>query len=314
MALWDDLQPATFEGVEFPLASKRMSGGRAIRRNRYPYRAGQAIEDTGREPYSFELEIPLFAGMDPALYPNRYEELLLVFNDTRTTGEGEYVDPELGPINAKVVSWDWAEDAMRRDGGILTVRLEEVSFDAQVFSVDTRDPQATAEREAEALDDELEGLGADEAELEESFKKAGVGLDPDELDKGSGELWTTQVTRFVERIEDGVQSVEDVVARVENIRSRVAIFNAHPLMQLPEATPANHAAARLAAAIVDLGAALLAQTAPVVAHTVMETMSVYELSSLLYGTPDRADEIMQRNPSPDPLFIRPGTVLDVLAS
>src|SRR5690348_11856886 len=133
MAWEEDLQEASFAGVEFPVATRKKSGGRARARRRYPNRPGQSIEDQGREPVTYSLEIPLFASVDSSHYPGVAQRLFAAFDDPETAGIAEYVDPEDGPIQAAVISHNWVSAADERDGGRLTLELEEVTFDDQVL-------------------------------------------------------------------------------------------------------------------------------------------------------------------------------------
>lgn len=316
MATWDDtLQPASFDGIEFPVSSRSVSGGRAWARRRYPNRPGQGSEDTGREPYRFELEIPLFHGVNSGHYPTLFEQLRAAFDDVETTGEAEYVDPLIGPVNAKVSEpWQWVESADQRDGGILRVVLEEVTFDDQLVTIGVGDPRATAESQAETLDSALEDFGIAEADLEEDFVAAGAPLTEDELDRGDGTMWATQVTRFVEGLEDGFESAEEVADRVDTIRRRLDVMANREELQSPAGVHALHAAMRLGVALTDVGARAVIDAPPLVVHRVATRMSIYEVASLLYGTADRAEEILQRNPQQAPLFLAAGTELVVLAA
>jgi prophage DNA circulation protein len=311
MATWEEyLQPSSFDGVSFPVSSRTVGGGRAWVGRRYPNRAGQGGEDLGREPLTFELEVPLFHGVDPDHYPATYEALRGAFDHPTTQGEAEYVDQEYGPLNAKVTKWQWIQSADKRDGGILRISIEEVSHDDIVFRTDARDAQRDAETHATDLDD----FGLAEADLEYDFAAAGVPLSVDEQDYVSGELWSTQVTRFVEGLDDGIASAADVASRVDNLRTRLDIAANLPALQGPSGVYTLHSIARLAASLTALGEAAVIKTPPLVAHTLATSQSVYEISSSLYGTPDRADEILQRNPSATPLFIPAGTALVVLAA
>lgn len=316
MAIWDEiLQEASFADIEFPVSQRKVSGGRALARRRYPNRPGQAIEDQGREPYSFQLEVPLFASMDPDLYPATYEQLRAAFDDPETYGEAEYVDPELGPLRAKVVSWTWSQSADERDGGRLTFDLEEISFDDQVFAlrVGGGDPQGVAAEQARVLDEGLGSAGVDEGDLGKGFAAAGVKLTEDEAEHLAGELWSTQLFVFVEALDDGLASAEGLAARVDTIRGRVNVLLEQPLMQGAAATPLAHAAARFADALGSIAERVVAEAPPLVEVTLADTISVYELAVQLYGEVGRADEILQRNPTSSPLFLQRGTVLTVLS-
>lgn len=313
--LWDEtLQPASFAGIEFPVASRSLGGGRALARKRYPNRPGQSVEETGREPYTFELEIPLFADVEPEHYPNTFESLRYAFDDPDTGALAEYVDPELGPLQAQVDTWTWRTAAGARNGGVLTVKLEEVSHEDFVLTTSTRDAQRSAEDAAAEIDERIGDLGISEEDLEQSFLAGGVPLSEDEKDKLSGELWSTQVTRFVESIEDGISTAEEMAARLDGMRRRIDILVNLPGMQAPAAAFAHHAAMRLGASLVEMGDELVSRAPPLVEHIILSEQSVYEVASQLYGSPDRAAEILQRNPSPSPLFLPAGTRLVVLSS
>lgn len=313
--LWDEtLQPASFDGIEFPIASRAVGGGRAWARRRYPYRPGQDGEDTGREPYTFELEVPLFADVDPDHYPGVYDALRLALDDPSNAGRAEYVDPEYGPMIVQVDTWTWRTTSGARNGGVLTLKLEEVSHDDLVVSVDARDAQRAAGDAAAELDERAEDLGISEEELEDAFGAAGVPLDGEEKDKLAGDLWSTQLERFVEWTEDGAAAVDELASRLDRIRGRLDVLTSRPEMQAPAAMHAHHAAARLAAALGEVGEAMLLRAPPLVEHVLLSEQSVYEVSAQLYGTPDRAAEILARNPSPSPLFLQAGTKLVVLAA
>lgn len=128
------LLTASLGYVEFPLSERQVSTGRNFARNVYPYRDGQGVEDLGRKVYQFNLTLPLFRGVDEALYPDTYLRLIAIIEDDDLRGEVEYVDPEFGPINVKIIDYSWHTAGERRDGGVLTIQLEERGFEQSLLN------------------------------------------------------------------------------------------------------------------------------------------------------------------------------------
>jgi hypothetical protein len=144
--LWEEImQDGSLGGIVLPIARRGFVLGRAGARVRLPYQPGQAVEDTGREPFTFKLQVELFADIDPDHYPGRYEELLELLTDEDRKGEVEYVDPMLGPFDVKVWQVDGDEVSESRNGVTLNLVLEEVSLTARGFTVEQRpSPEAEA--------------------------------------------------------------------------------------------------------------------------------------------------------------------------
>jgi prophage DNA circulation protein len=94
---------------------------------KYPNRDGQRSEDLGREPYVFELEIPLFADIDPSHYPTMAEQLRAILDDPE---DGlEYRDHELGTMPVSIGPWTSDIDAKMRDGVVFRIQLTEDQVD-----------------------------------------------------------------------------------------------------------------------------------------------------------------------------------------
>lgn len=124
----ENMLGAELGGVAFEGASRRLENARDFSRYRYPYRTGQGVEDLGRKPAVFHLEIPLFRGVRESDYPKTTDDLLELVQNEDHKGELEYIDPEYGAFDVKIVSHDWVIGSDERDGGRLSLVLEERGF------------------------------------------------------------------------------------------------------------------------------------------------------------------------------------------
>src|SRR5690606_32656356 len=145
------------------------------------------------------------------------------------------------------------------------------------------DALGDADGAASRLDEALDGA-VPEAELEQAFAAAGVPLTEDERDYETGELWSTQVERFVEGLDDGLASAEELADRVDVMRQRLDRRLVRDEMQAPVAVHAHHAAVRLAASLAVLAQQAVRERPPLVEHVLLTEQSVYEVSAALYGT------------------------------
>lgn len=311
MAKWSEtLGPYKLDGIEFEATTRERRGGRALVERRYPNRDGGDQEDMGREPYTYELTIPLFDGVDPEHYPNLFDQLRAVLESPPSTLE--YQDPEDGVVVVSVGAWSAALDSERRDGVVLSVTLIERQLDVANLGRTLRADPGIGDPEelAASLDDAMAEAGIDEDTVSAGFAEAGAELDLDE--KGSaGTLWQSQVAETTARINDGAATAGAIVAQVERVRARLAVLCDLDAAKTAEAQPVYEAAMRLSAAL-EQSARDAAATAPaLVEHVVHVETSVFEVAASLYGDPSRASDIIARNAMPDPLFIPAGTVLVV---
>ena len=313
MSEWDDiLHEASFAGVEFPVSKRSVEGGRSSAARKYPFRDGQDLEDTGREPYAIEYEIPLFASIDPIHYPTTYEQLRAVFDDPESQGFGELVDPEIGPIFVKVkFPWRWETTPDERDGGRFAVRFEEVSNDAIVFAI-RPDPDAQARLAAEELDASLADAGITDAEILADWSDAGVGLDPDFAIEDT--LFVSVVDDFFATLDEGAMAGDEIAANLDVIRTRIDRVNSFSAAREVENWSVVSSSAQLTSSVTEATESKVARAKRIVEYRVPTEMSVYDVANILYGDPGRAGEIEERNPHPSPLFYEAGLTLRVLES
>jgi hypothetical protein len=132
--VWEEsLLPASLGDIKFPVRNRTVKTGRDFTRYKYPYRKGQGVEDVGRKTYVWTLDIPLYAGVSPKHYPGTFDRLTALIEDEDKRGEVEYVDPELGAFDVKIVDYEWDTKAEARNGVELRITLEERAFDQSLL-------------------------------------------------------------------------------------------------------------------------------------------------------------------------------------
>lgn len=308
----ENLQVASFAGIGFPSRTVERQGGRSKVRHRYPYRDGQDVEDTGREPYAWTIEIPLFAGMSPVengrpLYPDTYELLRFAFDEPETLGEGEYIDPELGPFNVAVISHTWRASADARNGGVYTLQLEEVADDPFPYSLAAGSGTKTDALATAAEIDAAIGDAVPEEEIAEAWSSDGVGVDSFD----PGELFVNTVDAFFEAIEDAALAADDVAAYVDRVRYRIDRVLRFDAMREGSRWSIVASLNRLSDTISRAGEEAQSSRPTIVDFVVPWVMGADEIALQLYGDVSRSAEIVRRNPSRNPNAYQAGRVLKV---
>lgn len=313
----DELREASLDGIEFPVSDRQVRGGRTFGRRRFPYRDGQSTENTGREPYIFELTCPILNGVTwpHELWPATWDALRGALEDPERGGEFEYVDNEYGPLPCIVSEWTWETAAEPRNGGMLRLVIEERQLDTGVLRISPdADPTSLAETEADAFDAALEEAGVTDQELADAFEAAGVPLTDADGTIGAGATFATLIDDFAGAWEEGALATDELAAVLDQTRTRIEIVTT-----LAPAQSAAHwrlvlASERLIAAVTDIAERVQAQSPPIIDYVTRDEVSVYEVSTELYRTPNRAGDILSRNRIEAPLFIPKGTLLRVLAA
>lgn len=314
--LWEQLLgPARLGGVDLPIVSRRISGGRTIARKRLPYVSGQESESTGRTARIIDIQVALFNDMnEDDLYPDRYEELVTVLSSDDNGGVVVWEDPIWGPIDVQITKWEADETAEERDGVRLSLTLEEEGFDNAGddldFSVISNNDRATAREEAQEFDDLIDELSITGGDIETAWS-----------DKGYKKK-STETTSFVDQIDAVFDAIDDGAQRADEVQDQVNRFQARvegviELSQISESVSgwgALDRGTRLMDAVAQAGSDVIASATKIVEYRVTGTISVYDAALALYGDVGRVDEIIAANPIQNPLFIPAGTTLRVLGS
>lgn len=289
------LLTACLHDVDFPIADRSVKTGRNFARSVYPYRDGQGVEDLGRRVYQFQLTVPLFRGVDTAHYPDTYQLLIAIIEDPELRGEVEYVDPEFGPMDVKIIDYDWRTVADRRDGGVLTITLEERGFEQSLL-----DNLGRAERAG--------GSRADQLALDVDSQVAAIGTSPG---FGLTEAWRA----FQEALDQGALAADDIAAQLDElylVAQKVIAFSA--LDELERFSVYNSVIDFLGAAedAADQAADRSAG-AKLIEVLLPDDMDMFGAAARYLGSAERAEEIAFHNPE-SPLSYARGSLLRVPAS
>lgn len=313
----EELHEAALDGITFPVSERRVRGGRSFGRHRYPYRDGQATENTGREPYSFELVCPILNGIDwpSELWPATWDALRGALEDAERGGEFEYTDPEFGPLPVIVADWSFEMASEPRHGGTLHLTLEERQLDTGVLRISPDlDPSSIATSEALVFDSEIAAGGVTDAAIAGVFEAAGVSLTDADPTIAAGTTFATLISDFEAAWEEGAIALDEIAAVLDRMRTRIEAMTGLAAAQEARRWRLVLAAERLLAAVTDIAERAQAKAPPIMDYVTRDEVSVYEVSTELYGTPARAGEILSRNRVEHPLFIPKATLLRVLAT
>lgn len=134
MAAFDDLQRASFDGIEFPISSCDVEGGLRDHVHEYPHSPGGAPEKLGRKLYTIRMEGVFdtrIRGYNPNLWPADLEELRDRFEREVTA---DLVIPFIGTIKAYCVTWSQHATPERRSGETASFEFREDQSQAFLFS------------------------------------------------------------------------------------------------------------------------------------------------------------------------------------
>lgn len=285
----DTLLKTELAGIRIDPESVIFGTGRMFQRTRFPYRDGQSIEDLGRKTYTWKLSIPLFASVNASHYPGLFDQFMKVVEDTEKRGEVEFIDPERGPFDVKIVDYNWTIDAARRNGGVLTIDLEERGFE-QSFTANLR-----------------KGKLAMRAAAAHAAKKAQYAIDmlafainePSVSTKFSlTEAWG----KFQSALDAGAMAADEVASRIDEVvgvGSRILAFD--PVSELERWSITNSVFDAVGFAIeASEEASSDSATGGFVDVVINTPMSMWDIAQAHLDDAGRADEVSADNPTPNP--------------
>jgi prophage DNA circulation protein len=293
---WTDTTlTASLGFVAFPIADRQVSTGRNFARNVYPYRNGQGVEDLGRKVYQFSLTVPLFRGVDEAHYPDTYLQLLSIIEDDELRGEVEYVDPEFGPLDVKIVDYSWQTVAERRQGGVLTIQLEERGFEQSLLASLSHFAQSGPTRAAQHAHDV-------------DFDVAATG---ETVDFSLTLAWQ----KFQAAIDQGALATDEIAAHLDElylVAEKVVAFSAED--EIERFSLYNSLIAFLGAAEdIAEDAADKSIGVQLIEIALPDDMDMFQIAGRYLGDAGRAEEVAFHNQG-NPLLYARGQILRVPAS
>lgn len=290
----DDLQRAAFNGVEFAVQRYSVKGGLRDHVHEYRHTPGGQPEKLGRKLYTvefdaiFSTETPDF----PNAYPGDLASLRKAF-EAETTAD--LVVPTIGTIQAYAT--DWTQDVefkTMRDGERCRFVFREDQ--TGLFLVDdiVRVDYATVTSQTAALEAEIEAADLDVDVFQQVLNLANAVQDV----VGVGEFYAEMLLDRVSALVAACQRIDEVYDELNQ--------------------PVNH---RVGEALRDIGVSaiilerdLKRSRRPLITFVVPPiTMHVAQISMAIYGTTERAAEIMQLNAFENPLAVAPGTEVQAYA-
>ncbi len=282
---WDNqLESASFGGIEFDVASVSDDIERRVVEHEYAYRDGADLEDTGRaaRPTSFQA---IFHG-------EGYLTRLTEFQRLVDTGETRTLrHPLLGTWQAKALRMSVQHEHARRDAATVELQFKEDGTSTLVPLVESISDAS------QNLDDGLADLDTAHDEFDDGPVAAVTDFETDATAYMSDleESTDTRETRFDtlqaygKAAVDALDDLGDDVASVPLIRSIRKIQHA----------------ARAAREAYD------AAQPSVVEHDIAADASLTAVASALYGDPDRVADLLRLNQVRNPFLMPSGTRIKV---
>jgi prophage DNA circulation protein len=289
MPVFDQIQRASFDGIEFPVKSVRVRGSGRHHQHEYLRVDGAIIEKMGRGPYTFEMDAEFHATIKGygTLWPNSLAALRNKFERQITS---QLVIPTIGTVPAFLTDWDQSAEMGRIRSGE-AARLQFLEDQTETFltralqQVDTGSVGASSAK-LDAIRAELNTVLEQDVGLFEGITEAAnaVLAVRDQVDLAGG-LWVSRIARLVD-----ILNQANAAITFEN--------------------PVNHelleAMKELWDAAITLKNNLADSPRGPRIHTTERETTVSAISIRLYGDTSKASELMLNNAVRDPFAVPAG--------
>lgn len=291
MPVFDQLQKASFQGIVFPIESCESAGSIRDFHHIYPHARGASVELMGRNLYTFRMEANFQATFPkyPGLWPYRLQSLRKLWEEETIA---DLVVPTIGTIKAYCRNWSIRMEARIRSGEKVHLEFSEdqdaTSLTESLISVKTQS-LATATKNFDKFkalsdfqnDKKTESIFDAISNVANSFLALG---DQSEL---AGNLISAKL--------QGILNLID--------QADATFFSEDPMNS------------KMLSAMKDLWDITLStldsidnrHSEPLQIFIVGSTTTISVISSAIYGTADKAIELMQLNPIEDVFAIPAGT-------
>lgn len=149
--LFTSLSPGSFDGIVIPVQRVTIRTGSAAAFHKFPYRPGQRVEYTGREPITGSITAAFFNGVEEEglshdlLWPDGLQRLR---NRVQEQKSGPLVLPPLGLLPLAYVTLSETYEPEAREGALVTLQFEEDS--EEQFASGLKLPSARGRMDAAA--------------------------------------------------------------------------------------------------------------------------------------------------------------------
>jgi hypothetical protein len=283
----DAFPQASFASIAFPYTKVAIHGGLNYHLHTYLHRPGGEIESLGRKPYEFTFHCEFHSTM--RAWAHAYPELLAtLINLFESEVTADLVVPNVGTVRAKAIKWPRNLSARVRSGeSVELVFLEDNQNQLLVTSV-VAFSMAAVPIQAAVLSDVV----------------ARQGLDPSLLDE------LLNAVAELTAIRDQVELMGAMLAqKAEQVMNACAALESLAFFDDPMNWPVLDALRDVWASANTVSANALARSLPLDSYFVPRTMTVFEVSIIVYGDTTHALELLQLNAFDDALAIPPGSVV-----
>jgi prophage DNA circulation protein len=289
-APFDTFKSFSFAGVKIPYKSYKIKGAYRKHIHEYPHANGGAPEKLGRSLYEVTVTYEANSGDFEPPYNQMLQDLTSAFHNLWESGTTDLIHvPHIGSFKAFADEWDEECHNTNRSGVLTTVKFVEDQTEASLI---------------------FEGDKKFFTSAKEAAKD--VAIQTDQLTEGKS-IWSSindvaiQVFGFVDQASlYGAL----IAAKIESLTALLRHADATvKSLGDPENWEIREALDRFRETILDLQDDILKRDRLLREYEVQFTMSVGQVSAAVYGDYTRGGEIMQLNILPDPLQIRPGTVI-----
>jgi DNA circularisation protein N-terminus len=294
MALYDELGPMSFGGIEFPYVSVRVRGGIRDHIHEFPHTPGGEPEKMGRKLYVMDVEGIFYRNLrDPkweTLWPDRLSALMRLFENQETK---DLHIPTVGTIPAYCREWDRAAVAKIRSGESAGFQFVE--------------HQESLELTKNAIKISPANLGSQMNTLDAETLEAGE--DPsiwDALREGVNDIIAIKdgVEMNAALIESKIQWVTSICQQADATLEQ---------LQNPDNWGITEALKDLWASTRALAENFTEESGALRTYTLPVAMSTSQIAAEVYGDAGKGGEILTWNAITDPFNVRAGTKIKYFA-
>lgn len=290
MPFFDQVQRASWFGIEFPVDKIEIHGSIRLAKHEYPHADGAALEPLGRNPYTIHMHMVFDENIldYPANYPDSLNTLRSI---AENSGSGPLVIPNLGTINALCPSW-----AQMWSAAVLSGEGADYEWIEDMATGDT-------------VDTFVSGLTSSRA-MQSNYDTLAAMRDANLTPEVSLTAWQDLDAAF-----NAVMSIRDradlgamlVTARLESLVNKIGAIDR--AITTPVGYQTLEALKRLWQATYELKQDVAQKLLPPSTFLVPRLMSATDVSRAIYGDTKHAIDILGINPIPDAYAIPAGTSL-----
>lgn len=294
VALFDELQRASFGGVEFPTRDVSVHGGIRHKLHEYPHQPSAKIEKLGRKPYEIEMVVPFHNNLIgwPVLYPGGINSIRQLMEDEKTS---DLLIPTIGTLPCVLVDITEKMSAKVRSGVEVTLKFIEDTL--------------TTGLEVGVTSTAFVDLASQLADFTIAAEK--VTPRPKLFDG------ITDLTNSISAIRGEVEmAANDVEGKILQCKALIDTADRTlDVLRKPDeiAAPIIEAMRNLWESLDTFERHLQGTGVPLITYVVPRDMTVSDISFDLYQDGTRGAQIMSLNPMRDPFAVRGGTQINVYA-